>query len=53
MSESLIFGAWSLGLSLVFTPNFGEAQAAAGRLFAIIDRKPVIGDGAKTKNMVS
>ncbi|XP_049836069.1 multidrug resistance protein homolog 49-like [Schistocerca gregaria] len=43
VSEAMIFGAWMLGQSLAFAPNFSTAKMAAARLFALMDRKPTIG----------
>ncbi|XP_049765078.1 multidrug resistance protein homolog 49-like [Schistocerca cancellata] len=42
VSEAMIFGAWMLGQSLAFAPNFSTAKMAAARLFALMDRKPTI-----------
>ncbi|GLH14652.1 Multidrug resistance protein homolog 49 [Gryllus bimaculatus] len=42
VGEALIFGSWMLGQSMAFAPNFGTAKLAAGRLFSLLDRKPLI-----------
>lgn len=48
ISEALIFGAWMLGQTLAFAPNFNTAKLAAGRLFAILDREPKLHPGPST-----
>ncbi|XP_066999280.2 multidrug resistance protein homolog 49 isoform X2 [Anabrus simplex] len=50
VSEALIFGAWMLGQSLAFAPNFGTAKMAAGRLFSLMDRKPRIYTSSLAEN---
>ncbi|XP_063224733.1 multidrug resistance protein homolog 49-like [Bacillus rossius redtenbacheri] len=42
VSEALLFGAWTLGQSLAYAPSASLAKLAAGRLFKLIDRKPLI-----------
>ncbi|KAJ9592690.1 hypothetical protein L9F63_015634, partial [Diploptera punctata] len=42
ISEALIFGAWMLGQTLAFAPNYNAAKMAAGRIFNLMDRKPKI-----------
>ena len=42
ISEALIFGAWMLGQTLAFSPNYNAAKMAAGRMFHLMDRKPRI-----------
>ncbi|XP_049836465.1 multidrug resistance protein homolog 49-like isoform X2 [Schistocerca gregaria] len=45
VAEALIFSTWMLGQSMAFAPNFGTARLAAGRLFQLLDRKPLIYSG--------
>lgn len=42
VGEALVFGSWMLGQSMAFAPNFASAKLAAGRLFSLLDRKPLI-----------
>lgn len=46
VSESLLFGAWVLGQTLALVPNLSAAKLSAGRLFAMIDRRPRINSGS-------
>ncbi|GBP97567.1 Multidrug resistance protein homolog 65 [Eumeta japonica] len=42
VSEALIFGAWMMGQALAFAPNFSAAVMAAGRVFTLLERKPLV-----------
>lgn len=42
VSEALIFGAWMMGQALAFAPNFSAAVSAAGRVLALLRRKPLV-----------
>ncbi|XP_061717365.1 multidrug resistance protein homolog 49-like [Cydia pomonella] len=42
VSEALVFGSWMMGQALAFAPNFGAAVLAAGRVFQLLERKPLI-----------
>lgn len=50
ISEALIFGAWMLGQTLAFAPNYNAAKMAAGRLFYLMDRKPRISSPDENAN---
>ena len=39
IGEALIFGMEMIGQTLAFTPNFGKAKIAAGRIFELLDQK--------------
>jgi ABC-type multidrug transport system fused ATPase/permease subunit len=39
---AVIFGALSVGQASSFAPNYAKAKLSANRIFAILDRKPVI-----------
>ncbi|XP_066999667.2 multidrug resistance protein homolog 49 [Anabrus simplex] len=53
VGEALIFGTWMLGQSMAFAPNFGAAKSAAGRLFRMLDRKPLIASAATAESIPS
>ncbi|XP_026331957.1 multidrug resistance protein homolog 49-like isoform X2 [Hyposmocoma kahamanoa] len=42
VSEALIFGAWMMGQAMAFAPNFSAAVSAAGRVLALLERKPLV-----------
>lgn len=50
VAEALIFGTWMLGQSMAFAPNFGTAKLSAGRLFQLLDRKPLISSSEDSKD---
>ncbi|KAJ4452141.1 hypothetical protein ANN_03659 [Periplaneta americana] len=50
ISEALIFGAWMLGQTLAFAPNYNAAKMAAGRLFYLVDRIPRISSPDENAN---
>lgn len=50
ISEALLFGAWILGQTLAFAPNYNAAKMAAGRLFYLMDRKPRISSPDENAN---
>lgn len=50
ISEALLFGAWMLGQTLAFAPNYNAAKMAAGRLFYLMDRKPRISSPDENAN---
>ena len=40
--SAIVFGAMSIGEASHFAPDYGKGKAAAGRLFALLDREPEI-----------
>lgn len=49
LSEALLYGAWILGQSLAFAPNFGQAKLSAARIFQLLDRVPTQTSGGISK----
>ena len=49
--SAIIFGAVSAGQASSFAPNYAKAKVSANRIYALLDREPVIDsyseDGAK------
>ena len=45
---ALIFGAFSVGQASAFAPNYAKAKLSANRIFALLDREPII-DGYSTE----
>lgn len=39
---ALVFGAFSVGQASAFAPNYAKAKISANRIFALLDRQPVI-----------
>jgi len=39
---AIIFGAMAVGQAGQFAPDYGEAKAAAAKIFALLDRQPLI-----------
>ena len=39
---SIIFGAISIGQASAFAPNYAKAKLSANRIFALLDREPII-----------
>ena len=39
---ALVFGAFSIGQATAFAPNYVKAKLSAKRIFALLDREPVI-----------
>ncbi|XP_054264995.1 multidrug resistance protein homolog 49-like isoform X1 [Macrosteles quadrilineatus] len=50
VAEALLYGAWMLAQAVSFAPSLNLAKIAAGRLFKILDRNPLIFSGS---NMAS
>jgi hypothetical protein len=50
ISEALIVGAWMVGQTVAFAPNYNAAKMAAGRLFYLVDRKPRISSPDENAN---
>ena len=39
---AIVFGALSVGQASTFAPDYAKARLSANRIFALIDRKPLI-----------
>ncbi len=39
---ALVFGAFSIGQASAFAPNYVKAKLSSNRIFALLDREPVI-----------
>jgi len=39
---AIIFGAMAVGQASQFAPDYGKAKAAAAKIFALLDREPLI-----------
>ena len=39
---AVIFGAFSIGQASAFAPNYAKAKLSANRIFALLDRVPLI-----------
>ena len=46
MAEALILGTMMVGQASAFQPNYNKAVIAAGRIFKLLDRKPLIDSDA-------
>jgi len=42
VAEALILGTMMVGQASAFQPNYNKAVIAAGRIFKLLDRKPLI-----------
>ena len=42
ITESLIYGTMVIGAAVAFSPDMNKAFVAARRIFALLDRRPVI-----------
>ncbi|XP_049818455.1 ATP-dependent translocase ABCB1-like isoform X2 [Aethina tumida] len=42
VAEAVITGSWSIGNALSFSPNFQQGLNAAGRIFSLLERIPLI-----------
>ena len=56
VAEALILGTMMVGQASAFQPNYNKAVIAAGRIFKLLDRKPLIdsasGDDASGLRLV-
>lgn len=51
---ALVFGALTVGQAGAFAPNYAKARLSANRIFALLDRKPVIdGESEEGDKLVS
>ncbi|KAL0273201.1 UNVERIFIED_CONTAM: hypothetical protein PYX00_005933 [Menopon gallinae] len=50
VSEALLYGAWVLGQSLAFAPNFTKAKISAARIFQLLDRTTKTSSGSVLKD---
>jgi len=39
---AVLFGAMAIGQASQFAPDYGKAKAAAAKIFALLDREPLI-----------
>lgn len=42
MFSAIIFGAMAVGQASQFAPDYGKAKSSAARIFALLDKKPII-----------
>ena len=42
MFIAIIFGSFGAGAASSFAPNYAKAKQSANRIFALLDREPVI-----------
>lgn len=51
VNEAIMYGAYMLGQSLVYAPNFNSAKVCGARILATINRVPEVRteDGVKDK----